>query len=162
MDLSYQRRLASELMKVGKDRVYFDPDHLNEIKEAVSRENIRILINKGYIRKLQEKGTSRVRARYIKEQKKKGRRMGLGKRKGTKGARKDEKERWITQIRAIRKELRRLRDSEKISIRDYRLFYRWASAGRIKTKSYLHLLLSKYEKDKKAKEERLNNMRRRK
>ena len=154
MDLSYQRRLAAEILGVGKDRVYFDPEHLEEIKSAVSRENIRILINKGYISKIQKKGTSRVRARYIQAQKKKGRRQGMGKRKGAKKARQGKKEVWARQIRAIRKELRKLRDSNKIDVKDYRLFYRWASAGKIRTKSYLYMLLAKYKKEKSIKEEK--------
>ncbi len=150
MDLSYQRRLAAEVMDVGMDRVWFDPQHLNEIKEAVSREAIRELIAKGYIKKKQIKGVSRARANYLLQQKKKGRRKGQGKRKGKKTARLSKKEIWMTQVRAVRKLLREFKQKGVINSRQYRKLYSQISAGRIRTKNYLKMLINKIKREESA------------
>ena len=149
MKLDYQRRIAAEILKVGKDRVWFDPEHLNEISNALTRESIRILIHKGYIQKLQKKGVSRVRANYIMEQKKKGRRRGHGKRKGKKTARQPKKEAWMIKIRAVRRLLREFKKKGVISKSEYRMLYGQASAGRIRSKAYLKMLINKLKSQKK-------------
>ena len=55
---------------------------------------------------------ARVHRRLI--AKRKGRHTGIGKRKGTANARLPSKILWIRRIRALRKLLRRFRDSKKI------------------------------------------------
>ncbi len=148
MRLDYQRKLAAKILKVGQDRVWFDPEHLEEIKNALTRESIRILINKGYIAKKQKKGVSRVRANYIAEQKKKGRRKGPGSRRGKKTARMPKKESWMNRIRAVRRLLREFKEKGIITRSEYRMLYGQASAGRIRSKAYLKLLISKMKSRK--------------
>ncbi len=150
MDLSYQKRLAAEVMDVGIERVWFDPQHLNEIKEAVSREAIRELIAKGYIKKKQIKGVSRARANYLLQQKKKGRRKGQGKRKGKKTARLSKKEIWMMQVRAVRRLLREFKQKGVINSKQYRKLYSQISAGRIRTKNYLKMLIHKIKREESA------------
>ena len=41
MNLKLQKELARKVLKVGKDRVWIDPDHLEEIKEAITRADIK-------------------------------------------------------------------------------------------------------------------------
>ena len=149
MDVKFQRRLAAEILKCGEERVWMDPNALEEIKEAVTRDDIRMLIKRGLIKKKQKKGTSRVRANYLKMQKEKGRRKGHGSRKGRKYARYPRKERWIKTIRPIRATLRDLRDSGMIDRRTYRKFYRWAKGGVYKSRNHLlmHLKTEGYLKE---------------
>lgn len=150
MDLSYQRRLAAEVMDVGLERVWFDPEHLNDIKEAVSRKAIRELIARGYIKKKQIKGVSRARANYLLMQKKKGRRKGHGKRKGKKTARLSKKEIWMKQVRAVRKLLKEFKQNGVINVKQYRKLYSQISAGRIRTKNYLRMLIQKMKREESA------------
>lgn len=82
MDLKLQKRMARELMKCGKDRVWLDPAGMEEIGEAVTRGDIRSLINSKFIRKKPKQGTSSGRKKHNMAQKKKGRRKGQGKGKG--------------------------------------------------------------------------------
>eukprot|EP01092_Planopodium_desertum_P007055 TRINITY_DN28964_c0_g1_i1.p1 TRINITY_DN28964_c0_g1~~TRINITY_DN28964_c0_g1_i1.p1 ORF type:complete len:147 (+),score=1.11 TRINITY_DN28964_c0_g1_i1:39-443(+) len=49
MNLTFQRRMASEIFKVGKYAVWLDPEEAGAIKRARSREKIRELIGKGFI-----------------------------------------------------------------------------------------------------------------
>lgn len=92
MDLSTQKRLAADILKVGVNRVWIDPDRVDEVARAITRESIKKLIKEGAIKAKQKKGISRYRARKIAMQKKKGRRRGKGSIKGAKGARMPKKE----------------------------------------------------------------------
>ena len=159
MDLSTKRRMAASIMKVGRGRVWFDPDELEDIEEAVTRDDIRSLIHDRVIQPKPVIGTSRGRANFRQAQKAKGRRSGHGKRKGAMGARLPKKRRWISTIRPIRKMLAELRDSKKIDSATHRKLYGMAKGGMSKRTAYLNLYLMekkliteepKVEKPKKA------------
>ncbi|MBD6955464.1 MAG: 50S ribosomal protein L19e [Thermoplasmata archaeon] len=141
MDLTFQKELASRILKCGKSRVYIDPKALDDVSEAITREDIRMLIKKGVIRKLPKKGNSRSRIRKKQEQKKKGLRTGPGSRKGTKYARLGRKERWIKTIRAVRDELRKLKNEGKIDRKTYRRYYLYAKGGMFRSRAHLLLHL---------------------
>ena len=141
-DLRNQRRMASTLLKCGKNRVWMDHDQLDEIAKAVTKEDIRLLINGKAIKSSQKKGISRGRKKYIMNQKKKGRRSGHGSRKGAKYARLPKKDLWIKTIRPIRIYLRNLRDEKKIDKSIYRKYYMKAKGGEFRSKHHLktHLI----------------------
>ena len=134
MDLSLQKRLASEILSVGKDRIWIDPNKIQDVSKALSRSDILDLIDKGIIRVKQVKGQSRTWANYTKEQKKKGRRRGAGSRKGGRKARLDKKENWIKRIRAIRNLLRELKEKNIIDKKLYRDLYKRAKSNEFKSK----------------------------
>jgi large subunit ribosomal protein L19e len=138
-DLRFQRRLAADLLGCGVERVWIDPNRISEVEEAVTRSDVRVLINLGAIKKKQVRGISSARRKKYLEQKKKGRRSGPGSRKGTKYARYPRKRRWIDTIRPIRRTLRVLRDEGYIDRSTYRKFYRRASGGMFRNVN--HLLL---------------------
>ena len=133
MNLRAKRRMAAELLGVGETRVWIDPEYLDVVAEAITKDEIRRLIHEGIIRARPERGVSRARAQRIRAQKKKGRRRGPGSRSGAKGAIMPKKRRWIIRIRALRKRLRHLRDKRAISVRVYRTLYRMASGGAFKS-----------------------------
>ncbi len=139
VDVKNQRRMAAEIMKCGANRVWMDPNHLDDehISGAVTRDDIRSLINIGYIKAMPKNGNSRGRIRYIQAQKKKGKRKGQGSRKGTKFARVPKKRRWISTIRPIRSTLRELKAEGKIDASTYRKLYRVAKGGSFKNKNHL-------------------------
>jgi large subunit ribosomal protein L19e len=138
MNLSSQRKMAASLLKVGIGRVWLDEEHIEKISSAVTKDDIRKLIQEGKIKVKPIKGTSRYRARLRKNQKKKGRRKGHGKRKGKKGARTPQKKKWISTIRPIRSVLKELRDTGKLSTSDYRKLYALAKGGTFKSKAHLN------------------------
>lgn len=141
MDLTTQRRMAAQILKIGENRVWFDDEELDEISGAVTREDIKRLINSGTIQKKQAQGVSRARANKIRIQKEKGRRRGHGSRKGSKNSKVSSKRRWIKTIRPIRKKLKELRESEAIERSVYRKTYRMAKGGMFKSKAYLETYL---------------------
>ncbi len=129
MTLKSQKRMAAEVMDVGKNRVWIDPDQREKIEEAITRQDIRNLIESGAIKKRKERGTSKARAKKNKKQKEKGRQKGQGSRKGKKTARKGGKQRWMEKIRAIRSRLKEMRDDEEITNDQYRDLYDMAKGG---------------------------------
>jgi large subunit ribosomal protein L19e len=137
MNLKLQRRLAAEILKCGENAVWMDPDELETIAEAVTKDDIRSLIEDGMIKRKPVKGVSRGRARVRAIQRRKGRRRGHGRRKGRKTARMPRKRKWIMKIRALRKRLRELRDSGKLERRVYRMLYRKAKGGEFRSVSHL-------------------------
>lgn len=141
MDVTYQKRLAADILDCGKDRVWIDDTMLDEVIEAITREEVRELINRDVIRKKPKEGTSRGRINYKKEQKDKGRRKGHGKRKGSKNARESSKDKWKKRIRSIREELRYMRDNGHIDRSTYREFYNKSKGGTFEDKAdmVLHL-----------------------
>jgi len=141
MDLSLQRKLASEILGVGKDRIWIDPNKIQDVSKALSRSDILDLIDKGIIRIKQVKGQSRTWANYIKEQKKKGRRRGAGSRKGGRKARLGKKESWIKRIRAIRNLLRELKEKNIIDKKLYRDLYKRAKSNEFRSKRAILIYL---------------------
>jgi len=129
--------MASELLKCGVNRVWVDPNRSEDISDAITRADVRILINSGAIVARQKKGVSRGRAEFEKAQKRKGRQSGHGSRRGRKGARKPSKERWMQSIRPIRLKLKELRDTGKIDPATYRIYYLKAKGGVFKSRSHL-------------------------
>ncbi|NPA97347.1 MAG: 50S ribosomal protein L19e [Crenarchaeota archaeon] len=129
MDLSYQRRLAAELLGVGETRIRFDPEQLDRVASAVTKDDIRRLIKDGVITVEPPHSNSRGRWRIRHEQRRKGRRRGYGRRKGSKWARFDKKEAWMNKIRKMRRFLRWLRDHGVIDRRTYRRLYLMAKGG---------------------------------
>ncbi|MEM2918959.1 MAG: 50S ribosomal protein L19e [Candidatus Altiarchaeota archaeon] len=142
MNLSLQRRLAAKILKVGINRIYISPEKKEEVSKAITRDDIRALIKDGLISVRKEKGTSRVRVRKIKEQKRKGRRKGHGSRKGKKGARTPRKEIWISKVRALRDELKKLKKEGKIDRKEYRKLYRQIKGNIFKSRRHLRESLS--------------------
>ena len=128
-DLSLQKRLAAEILGVGESRIWIDPNRIEDVADAITREEIRGLIKDGVIQVKPVHGNSRERWRKRHLQRKKGRRRGYGKRKGKKTARKDKKEEWMNRIRKIRRFLRYLRDNGIIDRKTYRRLYMLAKGG---------------------------------
>jgi len=141
-DLRNQRRMAASILKCGIKRVWMDHDRLEEIAKAVTKDDIRILINGKAIKSKQIKGISSGRNKYNKKQREKGRRRGHGSRKGAKYARSPKKEHWMQTIRPIRSYLKTLRDDKQINNSIYRKYYIKAKGGEFRNKQHLksHLI----------------------
>jgi len=70
VNLKAKKRLASRITGVGVHRIRFDVDHLDDVADAITRENIRSLITANTIKIKSIVGTSRGRAHTKKAQKK--------------------------------------------------------------------------------------------
>ena len=129
-NLSSQRRLAAQIMKIGKNRVWIDPKRVDDVDVAITREEIRKLIHEKIITSLPEKGVSRSRAKIVIEKKRKGLRKGPGSKTGSPRAKITKKEAWMTRIRSQRKRLRELKTNRIIMESTYRKIYMVAGSGK--------------------------------
>ena len=139
MDLKNQKRMAAELLNCGVNRVWVDPDpdNMKTVADAITRSDIRVMINWGLIKAKQKKGISSGRRKHLAAQKKKGRQRGPGSRKGAKYARTPKKRQWIHKIRPIRRRLKELRSEGVLDRSVYRKYYRQAKGGMFKSRAHL-------------------------
>ncbi|HDD71655.1 MAG TPA: 50S ribosomal protein L19e [Candidatus Aenigmarchaeota archaeon] len=143
MQLRNQRRMAAEILKCGEEKVWIDPESMEEVSKAITKADVRRLIQRGIIKKRKVNEQSRGRARIILRQKKKGRRRGIGSRKGKKLSKTTKKKEWIKTVRPLRAMLKKLRDSGTITRAQYRKLYLMVKGGRFRSKSHLNLYLKK-------------------
>ncbi|MGN1362679.1 MAG: 50S ribosomal protein L19e [Methanobrevibacter sp.] len=137
MNLTTQKRLAADILKVGLNRVWIDPEQIEEVSRAITRDGVRQLINQGAIKAKPKKGISSYRSKKIAQQKKKGKRKGKGSVKGAKYARTPKKQAWMSTIRALRTDLKDMRAAGEIDPTTYRKLYKMAKGGAFKSKSYM-------------------------
>ena len=141
MQLKSQRRIAAQLLKVGENRVWFDEDRIKDIKEAITKIDIKKLIRELAIQAKPKKGISGFRRRKKYLQKRKGRQQGKGSRKGTHNARLPAKKAWMTKIRVQRNLLKRLKDKGVIDSKTYGKLYRRSKGGFFRSKRHILLYL---------------------
>ena len=144
MQLDNQKRLAAQVLKCSKKRVCFDQDRLEDIKEAITKADIRSLINDKTIKAKPVKGVSRARARKIAVQKRKGRRKGLGSRKGKKTARLPKKVAWMNKIRIQRNFIKEIRSKKIIAKSNYQTLYLKAKGGFFRSKRHIKLYIEEH------------------
>ncbi|NCC70428.1 50S ribosomal protein L19e [bacterium] len=145
MNLRKQKQLAARTLGISKKRVKLvitDSASKKELKDTISREGVKELVGEKLILKLPKKGISRTRANHIASQKKKGRRQGQGSRKGTANARENSKDIWIEKIRALRNQLRKLKESGYLNVKDYRMLYRKAKGNFFRNKRHMMLYIN--------------------
>lgn len=130
--MSLQKKLAAKILKVGKSRIWLDPEKKKEIEEAITRADIKKLIQKGYIKVLPEKIKKREREKGKK---------GIGSRKGKKYSKIPKKERWISTVRALRKFLKELREKNMITQETFKKTYKLVKGGMFRSRSHLKVYL---------------------
>ena len=132
-NLTSQRRLAAEILKIGQNRVFINPEFMDDVEGAITREEVRKLIHEKVILSLPQKGVSRSRAKTIRGKKAKGRRSGPGSITGAGYAKVTQKQAWMIKIRSLRRKLRELKAARTITEETYSQYYRMAGSGRFQS-----------------------------
>jgi large subunit ribosomal protein L19e len=126
MSLKSQKRMAAELLKVGQNRVWIDPEEIDRVEAAITKNEIRKLMHDGVIRSKPKLGISKDG--YRKKRKRAGSR---------KGSKLPKKKLWITKIRALRKRLRNLVIKRSITRPTYRKLFGMTKGGAFRDTDHL-------------------------
>jgi large subunit ribosomal protein L19e len=135
MNLAKKTNLAAKTLGVGKERIVFNTERLNEIKEAITRQDIRDLFaNKAIMIK-------DVSGRRTKEKRKTRRRVGSIRKRPSQSKRD-----YINLTRKLRYYIRELLDQEKLSKEKFKILRKQIRASIFKSKSHLKESLSGVKK----------------
>lgn len=140
VNLKAKKRLVSRVVGVGIHRVKFDSDHLDDIADAITRDNIRGLITANTIKIKKIVGTSRGRAQTKRIQKKK-RGTTQGSKKGRKGARAPRKDAHMIKVRALRYRLKIAKDRKEITNPEFWQLYKMIGGNTIRNSAHLRILI---------------------
>lgn len=143
--MKIQKKLAGKISKRSSKRVKINPERIADVKEAITRADIKSLIKDKIITLVKKKGVSRGRAKITQAQKSKGRKKGQGSRKGTHNARLDSKTVWINKIRLQRKFLQELKENNKLTPEIYKDLYRKSKGGFFRSKRHIKLYITEHK-----------------
>ena len=149
VNLKAKKRLVSRVTGVGVHRVKFDSDHLDDVADAITRENIRSLITANTIKIKSFVGTSKGRAHYKKAQKNK-RGIKQGSKQGRKGARVGKKEVYVAKVRSLRRLLKIAKDRKDLTNPEFWALYKKVGGNTVRNKAHLRQLMDEV-KEKRSK-----------
>ncbi len=141
MKLNVQKRIAASILKCSPKRVKIDVARLSEVKEAITRADLKRLIEQGIIIKEKKHGISRFHAKKRKQQRRKGRQRGQGNRRGTRNARTPGKTAWMNKVRLQRSFIRNLKEKGAMDIKVARDIYLKIKGGFFRSLRHLKLYL---------------------
>ncbi len=140
VNLKTKRLLVSRILGVGANRVRFDSEHLDDVADAITRDNIRSLVTANVIEVKPIKGTSRGRSYFKKFQRHK-RGTKQGSKKGKRGARVGKKEVYVKKMRSMRHQLKVSKYRKEITNKDYWNLYRQVTGNQIRNLAHLRSLI---------------------
>jgi large subunit ribosomal protein L19e len=140
VNLKAKKRLASRVTGVGIHRIKFDTDHLDDIADAITRENIRSLITANTIKIKSFTGTSKGRAHEKKAQRNK-RGTKQGSKQGSKGARVGKKTVYVAKVRALRRLLKIAKDRKDLTNPEFWALYKKVGGNTVRNKAHLRTLM---------------------
>jgi len=149
VNLRTKKRLVSRVVGVGVHRVRFDPDHLDDISDAITRQSIRSLITANTITIKSFRGTSHGRANIKRIQKRK-RGATQGSKKGRKGARVGKKEVYVKKVRSLRYLLKVKKDRKDITNQEFWALYKKVNGNTVRNKAHLFTLMDELKSKRKS------------
>jgi large subunit ribosomal protein L19e len=126
MNLAKKKILAAKTLGVGKERIVFNNENLNDIKEAITKQDIRDLFANHSI------FIKEIHGRKVKVKRKNRRKMGSIKKRAI-----NKKGMYIILTRKLRAHIRELRKKESISKERYLKLRKEIKTGAFKSKAHL-------------------------
>ncbi len=145
MKAKIQKKLARALSGKSTKKIKLVPERLEDIKEAITRSDVRSLIKDRAILIERKRGSSKGRIRKDKEQRNRGRKRGQGSRKGKAGARIKSKTKWVNKIRLQRKFLADLKQRKKVGKETYKDLYRKSKGGFFRSKKHIKIYITEHK-----------------
>lgn len=125
-NLNKRKILAAKVLGVGKNRIVFDINRLEEVKEAITKQDIRDLYSSGAIEIKQKNGRKKVERKKTKK--------GIGK---VKKKIKFRKTTYVKSTRKLRKYLKELEKQKRIKRGDYHKIRRMIKVRAFRDKAHL-------------------------
>jgi large subunit ribosomal protein L19e len=139
VNLRKKRELIARILGVGLNRVRFEPDKLDDIADAITREDMRSLVKSGTIWTVKLRGISRARAeKKLKTRRKHG--TSAGSKKGKKTARVGKKVVYVKRTKAMRRHLKILKARNEINRETFWALYKRIRGGNVRSLSHLREL----------------------
>ena len=138
MKLEKKKALVARALKIGKNRVVLNSERLSEVKEAITKQDIKDLLSSGAITIKETKGRKAI-------VKRKGRRRMGSVRKKVKNS----KRKYMILTRKLRAHLKNLKSKSKISQEEFLELRREIRASLFKDLSRLKERISQIKEDKK-------------
>ena len=126
MKLNKKKELAAKTLKVGKRRIILSEERLDEIKEAITKQDIKDLNKSGAIKIKEIKGRKKIKKRTTK------RRAGKIKKKVNK-----RKQQYVKITRKLRAYIKELKNQGKIENEEYKDLRKKIRARDFKSKAQL-------------------------
>lgn len=139
MGVAFAKRAAAQILNRGKTAIRIMPGSVADAEKALTRDDVRKLIEKGSIYATKEKHNASSRSKMLKLARQEGRRRGPGRRRGTANARSGRT--WEKKIRSQRRLLSELREMGKIDSKTFQSFYRHTKGNEYATKANMILHL---------------------
>ena len=125
MILKMQRRIAARILRVGENKVWMNPLRLNEIKEAITKQDVLDLI---------KDGAMTIREKTGIKTKVKRKRKGPGKKKGK--SRRGKRD-YMMKIRKLRRFIKLLKENSIINTPEARKMRALSKSGYFKSQRHL-------------------------
>lgn len=125
-NLNKRKELAAKVFGVGKGKILFNTLRLSEIKEAITKQDIRDLFADGAIMIRETRGRQKKKIRTT--------RRGPGKIKWVIG---NKKRKYVIITRKLRRYVNELRVQGKITMQQYKDLRKQIKAGTFKDKAHL-------------------------
>jgi len=132
MNLKKKKKLAARTLGLGIDSIAFRNERIDEIKEAITKQDIRDLVSSGAII------IKPVKGRRKKEKNKN--KKGFGKIKKKIKAR---KQNYVRLTRKLRQYVKQLKMQEKVTQEDYKKIRKQIRAKTFRSKSHMRELIKK-------------------
>ncbi len=126
MNLAKKKQLAAKALKVGKKRIILSEERLDEIKEAITKQDIKDLNKSGAIKIKEVKGRKKIKKRTTK------RRAGKIKKKINK-----RKQQYVKITRKLRAYIKELKNLKQIDDEEYKELRKKIRARDFKSKAQL-------------------------
>lgn len=137
------QRMAKRFLRCGANKLWIDPKEKERVAAVQTYEHVKKLVEDNIIIRRRDKVNSKAHARKLERGRAIGRRMGLGKRKGTKEARLSSKTIWMRNIRSMRETLKELKKKGELVGEEYRMYYVQAKGNLFKNKNVMLDAISK-------------------
>ncbi|MBI2452596.1 hypothetical protein HYV50_06005 [Candidatus Pacearchaeota archaeon] len=138
MKLEKKKMLASRALGVGKNRIVFDQERLEEIKQAITKQDMKDLHRSGAIMIEEKKGRRKIKKRPTR------RRAGSVKKKA-----RDRKREYIISTRKLRKYLKVLKAKGQILTEEYKDLRKEIRARIFRSLAHMKEIIAQRKEEKK-------------